>query len=147
MKRILLGKKVKIIIIKNLAKLTNILTAELKSRIRSFKNAFAGIRILLESQVNAKIHACTTIVVSSAGFYFGLSSFEWCWMVAAIVWVWCSEALNTAIELLADATVPYKHPLIKQAKDIAAGAVLIAALGAAVTGILIFGPYLSELLK
>jgi len=58
--------------------------------------------------------------------------------------VWSAEAVNTALEFLVDALSPGDHPLAGQAKDLAAGAVLIAAVGAAVIGVLVLGPYLIE---
>ena len=111
-------------------------------RIASFKNALFGVGLLVKSQTNAKIHALATMLVTLLGGYMRLSSFEWCWIVAAMVMVWCAEALNTAIELLADAVVPYDHPLVKQAKDVAAAAVLLSAIGAILIGGLVFGPHL-----
>ena len=66
---------------------------------------------------------------------------EWLWIILAIVAVWMAEALNTAFEFLADVTNPTFHPVIGKAKDVAAGAVLVAALGAVSIGLPIFGPY------
>ena len=90
-------------------------------RIRSFKYAFRGIFHLLRSQHNAWIHAFATILVVLAGFYFQLAAAEWCWIVLAMTSVWTAEALNTAFELLCDATTQEFHPLIGRAKDVAAG--------------------------
>jgi diacylglycerol kinase (ATP) len=67
---------------------------------------------------------------------------EWCWMTLAIIGVWLAEALNTAIEFLTDLVSPEFHPLAGKAKDVAAGAVLIAAIGAGVIGMFVFGPHL-----
>ena len=78
----------------------------------------------------------------AAGFGFGISRIEWCALVLAIAGVWAAEAVNTAIELLGDATTSDPHPLVGRAKDVAAGAVLLAALGAAVVGLLVFAPRL-----
>ena len=111
-------------------------------RIRSFKYAFRGIGFMLRSQHNAWLHALATLLVVGAGWHFQLSRMEWNWLVLAIVAVWSAEAFNTAFEFLADATVPTYHPLIGKAKDVAAGAVLIAAIGAALIGVSIFGPHL-----
>jgi len=99
------------------------------------------------SQHNAWIHAAATAVVLLLGLYFGFSKAEWCWIVLAIVSVWTAEALNTAFEFLADVSSPGFHPLVKKAKDVAAGAVLIAAIGAAAIGLLVIGPYVMELFK
>ena len=109
-------------------------------RIRSFKFAFAGIWTMLKSQHNAWLHAVATLVVVVAGFYFRVTPSQWCWLVLAVIAVWTAEALNTAFELLADVASPDFHPLVKQAKDVAAGAVLIAAIGAVIIGLLILGP-------
>lgn len=113
---------------------------EFSGRIRSFKYAFRGIFHLLRTQHNAWIHALATVGVLFAGLYFDLTAGEWCWIVLAMTSVWTAEALNTAFELLADATTQEYHPLIGRAKDVAAGAVLLAAIGAAVIGLIIFGP-------
>ena len=114
-------------------------------RIRSFKYAFNGIRIMISSQQNAWIHALATAVVIIWGLNFNLTKSEWCWIVLAAISVWTAEALNTAFELLTDVASPEFHPLAAKAKDVAAGAVLITALGAALIGLLIFGPYVSAL--
>lgn len=110
-------------------------------RLRSFQYAMAGLRTLLRTQHNAWIHAGATVLVIGAGLYFGLSLAEWCWLVLAITLVWMAEALNTALEFLADAVTREPHPLIGQAKDLAAAAVLIAALGAMIIGLLVLGPH------
>jgi len=113
-------------------------------RIRSFRFAFRGIATMLRSQHNAWIHAFATVAVIAAGVCFGLSRAEWCWIVLAIVSVWTAEALNTALELLADAATPDPDPLVGKAKDVAAGAVLITAVGAATVGVLVLGPHLQR---
>ena len=95
---------------------------------------------MLRTQHNAWIHALATVGVLFAGLYFDLTADEWCWIMLAMTSVWTAEALNTAFELLADATTQEYHPLIGRAKDVAAGAVLLAAIGAAVIGLIILGP-------
>jgi len=113
----------------------------ISERIKSFGYAFNGIFIMLQSQHNAWIHALASILICAVGFSFGLNRSEWCWIVLAIISVWTAEALNTAFEFLADAASPEYHPLVKKAKDVAAGAVLITAIGATVIGALVIGPY------
>jgi diacylglycerol kinase (ATP) len=98
---------------------------------------------MISSQHNAWIHAVATILVLAASIYFKLSRNEWCWIIVAIVSVWTAEALNTAFEFLTDVVSPEFHPLAAKAKDVAAGAVLITALGAAIIGLLVLGPYVS----
>lgn len=100
---------------------------------------------MLQSQQNAWIHAAATALVCGAGFYFQFTKFEWCWIVLAIVAVWTAEAFNTAFEFLADKISTEYHPLIGKAKDVAAGAVLITAIGAAIVGVIIIGPYFLKL--
>jgi len=120
---------------------------EFIKRIQSFKFAFDGIWTMLKSQHNAWIHACITAAVVVAGVVFGVSPSEWCWLVLAIMAVWTAEALNTALEFLADAASPEFHPLVKHSKDVAAGAVLISAIGSVIIGILVLGPHILHLLK
>jgi len=95
----------------------------IKGRIRSFRCALAGLMLMLKTQHNAWLHAVASIGVLSAGALFGLSEAEWCVLVLAIAVVWTAEALNTALELLADAASPEFHPLVAKAKDVAAAAV------------------------
>jgi diacylglycerol kinase (ATP) len=83
-----------------------------------------------------------TISVIGAGFFFRIARLEWCAIVTAIGLVWAAEGLNTAIENVVDLVSPEYHPLAGRAKDIAAGAVLCAALLAAIIGALVFAPYL-----
>mgnify|MGYP000077962059 CR=1 FL=1 len=116
-------------------------------RIRSFKYALRGIGVMLVSQHNAWIHALATGVVCGTGWWLEISPPQWCWVVLAIVAVWTAEALNTAFEFLADAASPEFHPLVEKSKDVAAGAVLIAAVGAAVIALLVFGPALAAKLS
>ena len=114
-------------------------------RIRSFRYAIIGICRMLRCQHNAWIHSLVTLGVVSAGFFFQLSRAEWCWIVLAIAIVWTAEALNTAFEFLADAASPSFHPIVRDAKDVAAGAVLITAIAAAVIGAIIFWPHLTTM--
>lgn len=113
-------------------------------RIQSLKHAIRGIAAMLRTQPNAWIHAVATLLVLGAGLAFGLTIAEWLWITLAIVAIWMAEGLNTAIELLADAVAPDAEPLVGRAKDVAAGAVLIAAVGAAIVGILVFGPHVAR---
>lgn len=67
-------------------------------------------------------------------------------MVVAIMAVWTAEALNTALEFLADVASPEFHPVVKKAKDVAAGAVLISATGSVAIALLILGPHILKYL-
>lgn len=102
---------------------------------------------MLKTQQNARLHAVATAVVVWAGFGLRLSPEEWCWIALAIASVWTAEGFNTALEFLTDVASPAFHPTAEKAKDVAAGAVLIAACGALVIGALILGPHLMGLLS
>jgi len=110
-------------------------------QLRSVKYAVRGIAIMLRSQHNAWLHAVATVAVIAVGVAVRLSVSEWCWIVLAITSVWTAEALNTAFEFLTDVASPDFHPIAEKAKDVAAGAVLLAACGAAVIGIMVLGPH------
>jgi diacylglycerol kinase (ATP) len=111
-------------------------------RLRSVRFACRGIRTMLLSQHNAWIHAFATVAVCAIGAGLRISRFEWCAIVIAIVAVWTAEALNTALELLCDVASPAFHPMVEKAKDVAAGGVLISAIGAMAIGLLVFVPRL-----
>ncbi len=117
----------------------------LKKRLNSFRYAFAGLGDLLHTQPNARIHLLATLLVLAAGFYFNISTAEWCAAILAIALVFSTEAFNTAIEFLTDLASPDYHPLAGKAKDVAAAAVLIAAIGAAAVGLIIFLPKIISL--
>ena len=98
----------------------------LRDRLRSFTFAFSGLKILLKTQHNSWIHLALTGVVLAAGVLLRISPIEWCVLTLAMASVWITETLNTAIA--------------GQVKDLAAAAVLIAAVGAAVVGVIVFLP-------
>ena len=114
----------------------------LAGRVASFGFALRGLRILVATQANARIHAVATVLTVGAGFWFALTRMEWCAVIAAIGLVWTAEGLNTALEFLTDLVSPEQHPLAGKAKDVAAGAVLAASIAAAAIGVIIFGPKL-----
>lgn len=114
----------------------------LGKQLHSFIYALDGIRYLLTTQQNAWIHLLATICVIALGVTVSLTPESWLKITIAIVLVWIAEALNTSIELLADAVFREFHPLIKAAKDVAAGAVLIAATGAICIGVIVFWPHI-----
>ena len=112
-------------------------------RLKSLAYALQGVACLVRTQPNARLHLLAAVLVCAAGVYLGLRRAEWLWVAVAITLVWSAEAFNTALEQLADALHPQQHPGIGRAKDMAAAAVLIAALGAAVIGALVFVPHFS----
>lgn len=114
--------------------------SELYSRVKSFHYAFEGWWYVLRTQHNAWIHAVISIAVFLVAFWLRLPTQEWAVLILAMMVVWMAEFLNTALEALVDIASPDFHPLAKVAKDIAAAAVLVGALGAALVGFLILGP-------
>jgi diacylglycerol kinase (ATP) len=115
------------------------------ARIRSVRYALRGVGVMLWTQHNAWVHALATAAALIAGFTLQISPGEWLAIILAIIAVWTAEALNTAFESLCDVASPEFHPMVERAKNIAAGAVLISAVGAVVIGLLIFGPKLLAL--
>ena len=118
----------------------------LRDRLRSFTFAFSGLKILLKTQHNSWIHLAVTGVVLAAGVLLRISPIEWGLLTLARASVWITETLNTAIEFLTDLVSPEFHPIAGQVKDLAAAAVLIAAVGAAVVGVIVFLPLVLQLL-
>jgi diacylglycerol kinase len=125
---------------------TEVRPFEFTGRIRSFRYAIIGLARMIRCQHNAWIHATATVVALALGVLFQLSRSEWCWIVVAIAIVWTAEALNTAFEFLADAASPNFHPIVKDAKDVAAGAVLVTAIAAVIIGGIVFWPHVATLL-
>ncbi len=118
---------------------------QLTQRIRSFRFALRGIGMMLTTETNALIHALATLVVVAAGWAFNLDRAEWFALILAITIVWVAEAINTAIEAVCDAVSLEENAKIGRAKDLAAGAVLLSAMGATAIAIVVFGRRLVEL--
>jgi diacylglycerol kinase len=109
-------------------------------------NAVRGIFIVLSGQRNFYIEIVIAALVITAGFFFVLGPVEWCLILICISLVISLEAMNTALEHLADALKPEFDPLIGKAKDVSAGAVLIASIFAGIVGIIIFAPRIAGLI-
>ena len=119
----------------------------IKKRLKSFKFAFNGIKLLISKEHNAWIHCFAAVCVTIAGFCLDISSAEWIAVIFAIGTVLAAEAVNSSIEALADLVSPGYNEAIKKTKDMAAGAVLILAISAAIVGLIIFVPKIIELLN
>ncbi len=117
----------------------------LAKRITSFGHAFRGLAFMLRTQHNAWIHLAATAAVIGTGVWLDISAHDWRWIILAIGFVWVAEIVNTAFEHLCDVVQPEFHVSVKAAKDVAAGAVLVAAAVAAGIGLLVFLPYLGAL--
>ena len=111
---------------------------ELRARLRSFRYAFAGVRLLFGEEHNARIHATITVLVVVAGIVLRVSPVEWGVLVICIGMVLAAEAFNSAIERVANYLTTERDDRIRDIKDLAAGAVLLCAIAAAVVGCVIF---------
>jgi undecaprenol kinase len=111
----------------------------------ALKIAMIGMRGFFAESRNARIQLVIFFLVLVAGFIVELNRFEWLWLLMASTIVMALEAMNTSIELLADVYTLEFNQKIKQVKDIAAGAVLIASIFAVIVGALIFLPHLSAM--
>jgi len=116
------------------------------SIISSFLNAWHGMMRVLPRQRNFMIEISITLMVFAAGFLFRIDAVAWCIILICIGVVIAFEAINTALEHLADAVNPETHPLVGKAKDVAAAAVLIASIVAGIVGIIIFAPRIIAIL-
>jgi diacylglycerol kinase (ATP) len=116
------------------------------ARMRSFRHATHGLRFLLGSEHNAWLHLAATAAVIGTGLALEIDSADWRWIAAAVLWVWSAEGFNTAIEQVCDVVSPGPDERVRIVKDVAAGAVLVSATGAALIGLFTFGPYLGRAL-
>ena len=112
----------------------------------SFKYAIEGIVTAMKDQPNLIIQFCIAAIVLTLGFYFRISKAEWLITTLTIGFVITFELTNTAIEEIVDSFTDQVHPAAKKAKDVAAAAVLIAAVTAAIVGLIIFLPYILGIL-
>jgi diacylglycerol kinase len=112
----------------------------LKSRLKSFRFAFNGLKVLFVEEHNARIHLFATALVIALGFYLNISLFEWIALVFAIGFVLAAETFNSALENMSDFISEARNIQIKKIKDLSAAAVLISAITALVIGRIIFVP-------
>lgn len=110
-------------------------------RFKSCIYATKGMFLLLRTEPSIQVQASITMVVTGLGFYFQISKNEWIIQILVIGLVMSMEGLNTAIEAIADFVHPDFNTKIGFIKDIAAGAVFIAAITAVIIGIIIYVPY------
>ncbi|MDP4170020.1 MAG: diacylglycerol kinase family protein [Bacillota bacterium] len=110
------------------------------SLIQSFSYALSGIISVIKAERNMRIHLSATVAVTIMAFYFSISSFEWLCLLLAIGGMLSLELVNSSIERVVDLVTEDYHPLAKQAKDMAAGAVFLFAIITVVMGAMIFLP-------
>jgi diacylglycerol kinase (ATP) len=113
-----------------------------KNRMKALRYAVSGLAYVFKTQHAMWFHSLTASCVVLAGLYFHVSAADWRWLVLAITLVWGAEAMNTAVEIVCDAVSLEHHPLIGKSKDVAAGAVLVAGIGAVIIVSLVFSTYL-----
>lgn len=112
----------------------------MKRLIRSFGFAFKGLGYAAKTQPNFRFHLVAGTVAVILGCLFQISTAEWLWLMVSIAIVLITELLNTSLETLTDLVSPTYNEKAGHVKDVAAGAVVVAALFALVTGIIIFLP-------
>lgn len=112
----------------------------LRKRVKSFKHAFNGLKILILEEHNSRIHTLAICLVIALGFILNVSSFEWLILVLCFCLVIVLEIINSAIENLCDLVTDDYHPRIKRIKDLSAAAVLTSAMASIIIGLIIFIP-------
>ncbi len=112
----------------------------MKKLFKSFGNAINGIKACGRKETNFKIHLVSLLLVTAAAVFWKLNSMEWIILLLCAGFVLAAELLNTCIEQVCNLVSANIHPGIKNIKDMAAGAVLVAALTAVVCGCIIFLP-------
>ena len=118
-----------------------------KKLINSFKYAFTGIITSFKTERNMKIHVFIMLLVIIVGIVLKVSSLEWMILVILFALVISAELFNTAIETVVDMITKEKNEKAKIAKDVAAGAVLILAIGSIIVGLIIFIPKILEFIR
>lgn len=117
----------------------------IKERIGSFKYAFNGLKILMIEEHNFRIHFIFSVIAVLLGIILKIDIIEWVFVCMSIALVVSMEAINSAIENLADFVSPEKNERIKKVKDISAFAVLSCAIMSLVVGCIVFIPKIIEL--
>ena len=113
----------------------------MQKRLNAFKFALTGMATFFKETLHARIHLIAALTVCLAGFYFSISQTEWLAVLLCIALVFTAEAFNSALEYLVDLATDQVHPLAKKAKDVAAAAVLMAAIFSCIIAVIIFYPY------
>jgi diacylglycerol kinase len=114
--------------------------------LRSFVFAFAGIVYTIRTQRNMRVHLGLGLAAAALALLLGLGPTEWAVLLVAMALVYCAEMLNTVVEAVVDLATEEYHDLAKVAKDVAAGAVLVAAIFAAGVGLFLFAPRLLNII-
>lgn len=118
---------------------------DVRRTLYSFRHAGRGFTWAFSSQANLRVHLAAAAVVLAAALLLRFSTIEFVGLVLCFAIVMAAELFNTALEVLIDYAWPEHHPMIGRAKDVAAAAVLIAAVGAAIVGVLLFARHIFHL--
>lgn len=113
---------------------------------RPFRVACEGILHAIRTERNMRLHLLSAMFVFIFAIWLQPTKLETLILLGWVIAVLSLELVNTAIERTVDLVTTDFHPLAKQAKDVAAGAVLVASIGAAMTAVVIFGPRLWNVL-
>jgi diacylglycerol kinase (ATP) len=119
----------------------------MKKFIRGFGYAFKGLQYATATQLNFRVHLVATLIALYTGYALHISTNEWLWIILGIALVLITELLNTAIEFLTNLVSPDYNELAGHVKDVSAGAVLVCAIFALITGCIIFIPKLLLLIQ
>ncbi len=111
-----------------------------RARLASFRNASRGLVLAFQTQAHLRVETVGMLTLVVWGIWEGLTAIEWGLLASAMAFVLMAELMNTAIEFTVDLVTRESHPLAGGAKDVAAGAVLMAAAYAAVITVVVFGP-------
>ncbi|OQY01121.1 MAG: diacylglycerol kinase [Bacteroidetes bacterium 4572_117] len=117
----------------------------IKTRVKSFKYALNGLRILIRDEHNSRIHLFAAVGAIILAVVLDISNTEWLAIVIVVAMVFSLEIINSAIESLADFVSPHYNKIIKKVKDLSAAAVFVSALTSIVVAVIIFVPKILKL--
>jgi diacylglycerol kinase len=115
--------------------------------IAMFRDAMRGVKVAVRGEVNFFVHLFIAVLAGVGGGILKLSDEQWCLYILCVTVVLTAEMFNTAIEHLARAVTREEHPEVRNALDIASGAVLVAAIGASCVGVLMIAWPLTDVLR
>ena len=117
-----------------------------RSWFRKFRDAFRGVKVGVRGQSSFRVHLLVGVAVAAAGVALRVDLMEWCILALCVAAVLCAEMFNGALESMAKAITGESDPHLGNSLDIGSAAVLVASIGSAVVGAIIFGHRLGMLL-
>lgn len=121
---------------------------EARTWVRKFTDALRGLKIAFRSEINFFVHLFVAVIAGVAGGIVTMTDERWCIFILCVAVVLSAELFNTAIERLARAVTREEHPEVRDALDIAAGAVLTVSIGAGIVGVLMIGwPFVAQITR